>query len=81
MYMGELMKVTPKLARTAHTTGISFGITEFCMIGLWALAFWWGVRQLRHHFRAVSRAVFSSFFSALHHPNGRRVTYSTWVGY
>lgn len=41
-YYGMLVEPSRKMRRTAQVQGLAFGFTEFAMLAIWALAFWFG---------------------------------------
>eukprot|EP00040_Diaphanoeca_grandis_P031275 m.186775 g.186775 ORF g.186775 m.186775 type:complete len:1305 (-) comp32280_c0_seq1:186-4100(-) len=60
IYMRELNKVTPKIAKTAYTTGVVFGLVEFIMIALWGGNFYFGAYLIKE-----DRCTFMGMYDAL----------------
>jgi len=68
MYMKELKKVTPKIAKKAYTTGLVFGMVEFIMIALWGGNFYFGaylIEEGRCSFMGMYDALLVILFPAM----------------
>jgi len=67
-YTNMLIIPSKKMEKTAHVQGVAFAFTEFAMLGIWALAFWFGGQQVANNncgFQEMFKSIMSIVFMAM----------------